>query len=237
MIAPSPAPSASPAPTYGIRYSGDGFVSFVNEAFAGPGLLPPEGPAFAAGSPLSPMTPYDVFYSAPQTPGNGGVAQFALRAAYSGPRIDASASLGLAYATGSVQTNAYWTENLQATLNPHLGSQALPYQIAFPTHAGQDDGSAARVSLLSGSIGTHDGSLNLRGGWFDLVQSDRFVFVQPPLTNVTPAIGVQTAESLGNGPPTLDSWPAAPPGLPLDGIDLVARHGIATLEITNAALP
>jgi hypothetical protein len=209
----------------------------VNEAFAGPGLLPPEGSAFAAGAPLSPMTPYDVFYSAPQTPGNGGVAQFTLGAAYSGPRIDASASLGLAYATGSVQTNAYWTENLQATLNPHLGSQALPYQIAFPTHAGQDDGSAGRVSLLSGSLGTHDGSLNLRGGWFDLVQSDRFVFAPPPLTNVTPAIGVQTAESLGPGPPTLDAWKAAPPGLPLDGIDLTARHGVATIEIANAALP
>ena len=238
---PSPAasqsPSRSPAPNYGIRFSGDGFVSFVNEAFAGPGLLPPEGPAFAAGAPLSPMTPYDIFYSAPQTPGNGGVVQFAIRTTYSSPGISASAVLGVANATGSIQSNAYWTENLQATLNPHLGSQALPYQIVFPTHAGQDDGSAARVSLLSGSIGTPDGSLNLRGGWFDLVQNDRFVFVQPPLTNVTPAIGIQTAESLGNGPLTLDSWPAAPPGLPLDGLDLVAHRGIATLEVSNAALP
>jgi len=234
---PSPSASPSPPPVYGIRYSGDGFASFVTESFVGPGLLPPEGLPFGAGSPLSPETPYDVFYSAPQTPGNGGVAQFALRAAYASPGIDASASLGLAYAAGSVQTNAYWTENLQATLNPHLGSQALPYQIAFPTHAGQDDGNAARLSLLSGSIGTHDGSLNLRGGWFDLVQNDRFVFAQPPLTSVTPAIGIQTAESLGNGPLTLDSWPAAPAGLPLDGVDLVARRGIATLEVTNAALP
>jgi hypothetical protein len=230
-------PSPSTAPNYGIRYSGDGFVSFVNEAFAGPGLSPPEGPGFVAGAPLSPMTPYDIFYSAPQTPGNGGVAQFSLRAAYASPGINASASLGLAYATGSVQTNAYWTENLLATLNPHLGSQALPYAIAFPTQAGQDDGSAARLSLLSGSIGTHDGSLNLRGGWFDLVQTDRFVFIQPTLTNVTPAIGMQTAESQGNGTPTLDSWPAAPPGLPLNGLDLVARRGIATIEIFNAALP
>ncbi len=238
---PSPAatasPTPSPAPLRGLHYSGDGFVSFVNQAFAGPGLSPPEAAGFAAGAPLSPMTPYDVFYSAPQTPGYGNVAQFALRASYSNPGIDASASFGLAYATGSVQTNAYWTENLQPTLNPHVGSQALPYAIAFPTHAGQDDGSAARLSLLSGSVGTYDGSLNLRAGWFDLAQADRFVFVQPPLTSVTPAIGVQTAETLGNGPLTLNSWPAAPPGLPLDGVDLVARRGIATVEMTSAALP
>jgi hypothetical protein len=238
---PSPAatssPSPSPAPSYGIHYTGDGFVSFVSEAFAGPGLSPPEGPGFAAGAPLSPMTPYDVFYSSPETPGNGGVAQFAIRASYSSRSIDASASLGLAGVTGSVQTNAYWTENLLEPLNPHLGSQALPYSIVFATNAGQDDGSAARLSLLSASVGTHDGALNLRGGWFDLVQNDRFVFVQPTLTNVTPAIGMQTAESLGNGPLALDSWPTAPPGLPLDGADLVAHRGVATVEITNAALP
>jgi hypothetical protein len=238
---PTPAataiPSPSPVPLHGVRYSGDGFVSFVNGAFAGPGSSPLEGPGFAGGSPLSPMTPYDVFSSAPQTPGDGGVAQFALTAAYSSAGINASASLGIADVAGSVQTNAYYSENLQATLNPHLGSQALPYQIAFPSHAGQDDGSAARLSLLSGSVGTHDGALDLRGGWFDLVQTDRFVFAQPPLTSLTPAIGMQTAESLGNGSPTLGVWPAAPPGLPLDGLDLVGRRGIATVEITDATLP
>jgi hypothetical protein len=235
--APSKPVAPAPPPTFGIRFSGDGFASLVSEAFAGLGLSPPEGPGFAAGAPLSPMTPYDIFYSAPMTPGNGGVSQFELHAAYASPRYDASATLGLAGATGSVQANAYWTENLQATLNPHLGSQALPYRIVFPTHAGQDDANAARLSLMSASLGTHDGALNIRGGWIDLVQSDRFVFVQPPLTNVTPSIGVQTPESQGNGPPALDSWPAAPPGLPLDGIDIEGRRGLATIELTDAALP
>ena len=55
--------------------------------------------------------------------------------------------------------------------------------------------------------------------------------------NVTPSIGIQTPESPGNGPPALDSWPATAPGLPLDGIDIVGRRGIATMEITDAALP
>ncbi len=240
---PSPRPAATasatptPAPQYGVRLSGDGFVSFVDQAQSGPGLTPPEGPGFAAGATLSPMTPYDVFSSAPNVPGVAGVAQFDLRADYAAPEILASATLGIAYAGGSVQNAAYWTENLMPTINPHLGSQALPYQIAFPTHAGLDDGGAARVSLLSGSVGTADGELNLRAGWFDLVQNDKFVFVQPPLTNVTPNIGLQPAESLGNGPAALDSWPTAPVGLPLDGLDLVARRGVATLELTDAALP
>ena len=35
----APSPTASPAPAVGIRFSGDGFASFVNEAFAGPGLI------------------------------------------------------------------------------------------------------------------------------------------------------------------------------------------------------
>ncbi|MBV8170798.1 MAG: hypothetical protein JO219_02585 [Candidatus Eremiobacteraeota bacterium] len=227
----------SPAPPNGLRYSGDAFVSFADHAQSGPGLTPPEGPAFAAGSPLSPMTPYDVFSSAPDSPGIAGVGQFDLRADYSSPALKASATIGAAYATGSIQNAAYWGANLLPALNPHLGSTALPYQIAFTTHAGQDDGSAARVSLLSGSLGTHDGVLNVRGGWFDLVQSDAFVFAPPPLTNVTPNIGLQPAESLGTGPPALEVWPAAPPGLPLDGADLVGHTGVATLEVSNASLP
>jgi len=231
----TPTPSPSPSP-YGIRYSGDGFISYAAVAQAGPGLSPPEGPGFAASSPLSPMTPYDVFSSAPDTPGIAGVAQFDLRAAYTSRGVNASATLGAAYSTGSIQSAAYWSNNLLPPINPHLGSPALPYQIAFTTHAGQDDGSAARLSLLSGSLGTHDGALNARFGWFDLAQNDPFVFVQPPLTNVTPNIGLQPAESLGSGPPSLDVWPSAAPGLPLDGVDLVGHHGLATIEISNASL-
>ncbi|HXM17985.1 MAG TPA: hypothetical protein VN934_04170 [Candidatus Tumulicola sp.] len=234
---PLPSPSPSPTPIHGMRYSGDGFVSFGDVAQAGPGLVPPEAPGFIAGAPLAPMTPYDTFSSAPLTPGVAGVAQFNLRALYSGRGIKASATLGLGYAGGSMQAAMYWTESLLPSLNPHLGAQALPYQVAFPTHAGQDDGHAARLSLLSGSIGAPDDSLVLRGGWFDLAQTDKFVFVQPALTNATPSIGLQTAETLGNGPPALDAWPAALPGLPLNGLDLVARRGIASLELSNAALP
>jgi hypothetical protein len=123
------------------------------------------------------------------------------------------------------------------TINPHLGSQALPYAIAFPTHAGQDDGTALRLSILSGSVATKDDALKLRVGWFDVTQTDRFVFAQPALTNVNPAIGVQTAESLTNGLPGLDSWNPVSSALPLQGVDLVANRGVAHLELTSAALP
>jgi hypothetical protein len=47
----------------------------------------------------------------------------------------------------------------------------------------------------------------------------------------------QTAESLGNGAPTLDGWPTPAPGSPLQGIDLTLHEKSTTLEVTNAALP
>jgi hypothetical protein len=232
-----PTPIPSPMPRLGWSNSLDGFASFVDQAAHGPGLQPPEGPGFANGSPLSPMTPYDTFASTPNTPGVGGVAQFILTTQYTGKRIDASLQSGVAHATGSVTNNVYWTEPLMPTLNPHVGSQALPYSIAFPTHAGRDDGTSTRASILGGSVGANDGAWLVRGGWFNVNQSDRFVFAQPPLTNLTPAVMVQTPESLGNGAPTLDAWPAVASALPLQGIDLTLHEKSTTLEMTNAALP
>ena len=233
---PTPAPSQS-APPRGLQYALDGFTSFVDQAMGGSGVVPPEGAGFAAGSPLSPMTPYDTFSSAPAVSGIASVTQLDATATYFASRFNASATLGAAYSAGSVQNAAYWSENLLPKLNPHLGSTLLGYQVAFPTHAGQGDGQAAAVKLLSGSVATNDGALQLRGGWFNLAQTDRFIFLQPTLTNATPSLGVQTAESLGDGPPTLSAWPAQPVGLALDGIDFVARRGVGTLEIANAALP
>ena len=83
------------------------------------------------------------------------------------PTLDLGLTAGLGYVRGSVTNASYWGENLLPTLNPHVGSQALPYAIAFPTHAGQDDGTALRLSILSASVATADGDLALKGGWFD----------------------------------------------------------------------
>jgi hypothetical protein len=109
-------------------------------------------------------------------------------------------------------------------MNPHLGAQMLPYHIVFPTHAGADDATAFVASVLGASVASKDGNVVLRGGWFDLTQTAPFVFVQPAVTNAPPAIGVATPETLGDGPPSLDSWATPPPSLPLHGVDGMDAH-------------
>lgn len=241
---PAPETSASPASTpseaprrLGFRAVTDAALTFVDQTTAGPGQVPPEAPGFIAGNPLAPNTPYDLFSSAPEVPGVAGVTQVTSTLSYGFKRWDLSAGVGFAYATGSVTNASYWSENLLPPLNPHLGATALPYAIAFPTHAGQDDGSAARIAVLSGSAATADGNLRLRAGWFDLLQSDRFVFAAPALTSVNPAIAYAPAESLSSGLAGTDLWTPDATSLPLHGVDVSAKTGLASLELTNAALP
>lgn len=234
--AATPAPSPTPAPG-SLRLAVDAHLTFISSASSGPGIVPAEGAAFAAGSPLSPLTPYDTFSSAPLVSGNAGESAFYLKPAYYGRGLDVSALIGVAAVSGSVTNAAYWGEPLSPTLNPHVGSQMLPYRIAFPAHAGQDDGSAFSASLLAARIATKDGNLALRAGWFDLAQTQRFVFVQPAVPNVAPAIALATSETLGDGAATLDAWTPSASVLPLHGVDLVAKHGVLQTEFTDAALP
>ena len=235
---PSLSPSPSPAPRPGtIRWTLDAHTTFVSQAANGPGIAPPEAAGFAAGDPLSPNTPYELFSSAPLVSGNASESALVLRPTYYGRAFDVGLVLGAGYVRGSTTNAAYWGESLFAPLNPHVGAQTLPYRIVFPNHAGQDDGGAFVASVLSGSVATKDGNLALKAGWFDLAQSVPFVFVQPALTNAVPAIGIATPESLGDGPPALDAWQPSSPVLPLHGIDLVAKRGVATLELTDASLP
>lgn len=235
-VAPTPAPTATPAPG-SFRISGEAHVTFISSASSGPGTVPPEAAGFAAGSPVSPLTPYDTFSSAPLVSGNAGESALILRPAYFGRSFDVSLVAGAGAVSGSVTNAAYWGEPLLPTLNPHLGSQMLPYRIAFPAHAGGDDGSAFSASVLSGRVATKDGAVALRAGWFDLAQTQGFVFVQPAVTNAAPSIATATPETLGDGVPSLDAWTAAPSVLPLHGVDLVAKRGIAQLELSDAALP
>jgi hypothetical protein len=233
---PSPSPARSPSPGT-IRVSGDAHVTFISSSSSGPGVVPPEGAAFAAGSPLAPLTPYDVFTSAVLAPGNAVESELDLRPTYYGKAFDASLVIGAASVAGSVTAASYWGEPLLPTLNPHVGSPILPYRVVFPTHPGADDASRFVASVLSGSIASKDGALKLRAGWFDLAQTDAFVFAQPPVPNVAPSVALVTPESLGDGPPNLDAWTAPSQTLPLHGVDLVAKHGLASLELTDAALP
>jgi hypothetical protein len=233
---PTTAPSASPRPT-GLSFKTTASATLVDQNTSGPGRIGPEAPGFIAGSPLAPNTPYDLFSSAPQVPGIAGVGQLLTTARYGFKRYDATLTAGFGYVDGSTTNAAYWAENLMPTLNPHLGSQALPYSITFPTHPGQDDTSTPRTSILGASLATADRNLRVRGGYFDLAQSDRFVFAQPALTSVNPQIAYVPAESLSNGPASASFWQPAATALPLQGLDAVAVRGDATLEVTNAALP
>jgi hypothetical protein len=57
---PQPSPSPTPPVRTGWAARLDGMSSFVDQATRGPGTRPPEGAAFAAGDPLSPLTPYEI---------------------------------------------------------------------------------------------------------------------------------------------------------------------------------
>jgi hypothetical protein len=236
--APTPAPSPTASPRIGWTSGTDVLTSLIDQVTGGPGVSPPEGPAFIAGSSLSPMTPYDTFSSAPNTPGAVGLIEALFQQSYTGRKLTGTLAEGIEAVDGSSTNAAYWSESLLPLINPHLGSQRLGYAVRFPTSAGADNVELLAGSIpLSASLGALDGSWQLKAGWFDLNQHDRFVFVQPPLTNVTPNIGLQTAESLSNGPPTISAWPSPPPGLPLDGVDAIGRYRSATLELSEGALP
>ncbi|HTV72302.1 MAG TPA: hypothetical protein VME66_01165 [Candidatus Acidoferrales bacterium] len=232
----TPAPSGSPQPR-GLQLNATASTTFIDQSTVGQGQVGPEAAGFIQGSPLSPNTPYDLFSSAPEVPGVAGIAEITSHEGYDFAHWDASLTTGFGYVRGSITNASYWGENLMPTLNPHLGFATLPYGITFPTHAGQDDGTGVRLSVLGGSLVSADGALTIRGGWFDLAQTDRFVFAQPALTNVNPAIAYAPAESLSNGLAGTDRWQSDASQLPLSGVDVVAKRGLATFEAASAALP
>lgn len=230
-------PSPSPAPTPRFELAVAGSNVFIDQATNGPGTTPPEGLEFSHGSPISPMSPYDWFTSAPETPGVAGIAQYEVAATYHASGADFGATLGLGGLTGSTTNALYWGQPLIPNLNVHALARNVPYAIVFPTQAGQDDASVLSASLLGAWVSAPDGSWKVRGGYFNLSQTDRFVFAPPPLTSVVPSVGVQTAETLGPGMPSISSWPSSPSSLPLLGVDGLLHVADATLEVTDALLP
>ncbi|HEY2476424.1 MAG TPA: hypothetical protein VGI19_16720 [Candidatus Cybelea sp.] len=235
-VAASPAPSQAPSPppfTLTVR----GSNVFVNQATDGPGTTPPEGFGFARGSPISPMSPYDWLSGAPVTPGVAGIAQYELTAAYHAAGFKAGATFGIGALTGSTTNALYWGEPLIPNLNAHALSRNVPYAIVFPTHAGQDDATVGNAGLLQAFVAAPDDSWKIRGGYFDLVQTDKFVFDPPPLTDVAPSLGVTTAETLGPGMPSISNWTAPPASLPLLGVDAYGHAGSLSAEVTDALLP
>src|SRR6516225_9452461 len=143
-LAPAPSPSPAATPRFELQISGSNV--FIDQSTGGPGTTPPEGSEFANGSPISPMSPYDWFTSAPVTPGVAGVAQYEFSGLYHVPGVDFGATLGVGGLTGSTTNALYWGEPPIPNLNVHALSRTVPYSIVFPTHAGQDDASVLNAS-------------------------------------------------------------------------------------------
>lgn len=233
----SPSPSPSPTPGVSIHVSGSNV--YVSQNLSGPGLNPPEGGEFAAGLPTSPMSPYDYFSSAPLTPGNGAQLQYLVDVddRMKSVTLDATVLAGL-YG-GDTTTLMYWGEPWMGPLDPHEGRSPLGYRIEFPPYAGagEQSFSGQLVPPYNASLATNDGKWKVSGGYIAPVQTDRFVFAPPAVTNDDPSIGVQTAETLGPGMPDLDSWAPSPTSLPLLGSDAYYSNGDSHAELTNALLP
>jgi hypothetical protein len=236
LDAASPSPSPSPTPGFSMHVAGSNV--FVSQNDAGPGLAPPEAPAFLAGLPLSPMSPYDFFSSAAQTPGNAAQLQylFDFNERLKTVTLDATVLAG-AYG-GDEQTLMYWAEPWLGPLDPHEGRSSLPYHIEFPPFAGAGTQvGAAQAVPYNAALSSNDGAWKVTGGYINVTQSDRFVFEQPAVTNASPSVGVQTAETLGPGMPNLDSWAPSPTSLPLLGSDVYYSQGDVHAELTDALLP
>jgi len=239
IAAAAASPAPSPSPTPGFSLHAQGADVFVTQSAAGPGLSPPEAPAFIAGLPLSPMSPYDWFTSAAQTPGTAGELQYLIDANERTRALTLDAQVLVGAYGGDLNNLMYWGEPWEGPLDPHEGHSPIDYTIDFPTHggAGIEGGAAQAVLPYAASLGSNDGAWKLSGGYINLTQTDLFVFDPAAATNVTPSIGVQNAETLGPGMPNLDSWSASPSTLPMLGGDLVTTHGQSTVELTDALLP
>jgi hypothetical protein len=241
---PSPAPSASEQPATpstsatGFSLAVSGSEAFIDHATGGPGQTPPEGPGFAAGQPLSPITPYDWFSSAPLLPGSAGQIQYQLTGTYRTPSVVMDASFVVSGVTGDVTNAIFWGEPLVGQLDPHEGHSYLPYQITFPTRAGTNDATAGEiVTPYFLSVHAPDARWTLTGGYVTPAHYDAFVFLPPGLTSVPASMNLQTFESVGPPIADLNSWSHLTSTLPLLGADAQGRVGSFTVEATDALLP
>ena len=238
---PSPASSPSAGPTKAPKrftIHGDGYLNAINQQMKGEGLKPPEGPAFSAGSVIAPNSPYDLFSGAPLGSGFGFHQALKISANYSvSKRLDLTALVGYGSVSGNANTTGYWGNQLMPTLNAHLGYRSASLPVGFDTHNGQNATQASRISVLEGTLITRDGNSGLRVGYFDLRQTNKFVFESAPQTNSPAALAPILPESLGDGAPLMDAMAPFSATLPLHGIDGFTKIKDATLEFSDAELP
>jgi hypothetical protein len=244
IVSPSASPSAvpSPSPTTSAPPPGVVFTNMLVSngavsAAAGPGVLPPEGPGFIAGSPLAPQTPYDFLTTVPTVNGIGASVQLLGTANYTAGALRLSAGYGFQILGGSANTIGYWNEPFFPSLNPHFSGARLALPVAFTTHAGQDDTSGIVAAVTDVHIVSSRGGWAVNAGWIAPAQTLRFVFAPPPNVVAPLAILQVLPETLGPGAPTLDTWNAIAPAIPMQGVEAVKSFGTATLALDAAALP
>lgn len=233
---PTPQPSATPAVAK-IQLSGILRSVLLSQGAAGPGLSPIDGPSFVRGGLAAPVSPYDPFSAAPLVPGDVAQEQLSLDASWRSRNVTLSAMGGVEALDGDRTNEAYWVEPLDPQDNPHLGSPATGYGVAFPTHPGSDDYVGARAGLTQVRAAFDNDAVTLRAGWFDLAQTLPSVFAAAPTTNALPSLLMRTPESLAPGPFGLNAWDASSTTLPLRGFDLSAAAGAISIEAADAALP
>jgi len=240
-VSPSPGASPSAGPTKAPKrftIHGDGYLNAINQQMKGEGLKPPEGPAFAAGSVIAPDSPYDLFSGAPLGSGFGFHQALNIAAVYSVSKVlDLTALVGYGSVSGNANTAGYWGNQLMPTLNAHLGYRSASLPVGFDTHNAQNTTQASRISVLEGTLLTHDGNSGLRAGYFDLHQTNKFVFQSAPQTNSPASLAPILPESLGDGAPLMDAMAPFSSTLPLHGINGFTKIKDATLEFSDAELP
>jgi len=236
---PSPKPSAGPtkAPKK-FSFTAAGFLSATDQQMVGPGTAPDVAPLFISGSPVSPSSPYDLWSGGPLTTGIGFVNALLISPTYTFSKdLIATATIGYGTINGSGNVAQYWGYQSIPPLNAQDGALDSRVGPAFPTHNGRDPETGALVSILSGSLHSADGTKNLRGGWFDLNQTEKYVFNPPPEPNTLPTTAVINPESIGDGPVASDYYSAPGASLPLHGGDFTYKHDTQTYELTVANLP
>ena len=233
---PSPVPTTKPASKFNMKI--ETYTSGTNQQFVGPGTVPAEAPAFAAGGPLAPGTPYDFFSGRPEVTGEGISQDFLLTPSYAITRnIDVAATIGYGSASGTGNVVNYWGDAIMPSINTNLGSRAYTLVPAFPTHNGQDPISATKLGFLSGTITDHNGNGGLSVGWFNLHHIIPWALNQAPWVSTPFQLSPQMPGTLGDGPPSIDVLKGGATLYPLSGVDLWCKNDIATAEVATADLP
>ena len=159
------------------------------------------------GGAIAPNTPYDAFSSAPLTPGIAGIADALTTATERTKTVDISLNAALGIRRRQRHERVVLGREPHSDDEPAHGFAGVAVYDNISYRARARTTAATFASPFSGgSVATADGNLALKFGYFDLAQTARFVFIQPLLTSVNPAIAYAPAETLSSGLPGSDDW-------------------------------